>query len=237
MRRATDFCLNDVARLLQAAGNGWHDDVRLLLEYPYQMSPDACNSHGRTALMAASHAGNLECARMLLHHKADPNFADEQGNTALHVAAMAGHGALVQTLMREGGKVNCLSSKGRTPFELAIASGHAETMRVLALSGCDVKTGHTQVQQYRKLATFMDRAVKWLSTKQVLAMLSLLGDTPQNRWAHAMQTEWPSMLQHLASGHEQQEQEDIVTERGLHAMLAGTQAFHVDTPSTLSVYP
>jgi hypothetical protein len=27
MRRATDFCLNDVARLLQAAGNGWHDEA------------------------------------------------------------------------------------------------------------------------------------------------------------------------------------------------------------------
>ncbi|OCT49799.1 hypothetical protein CLCR_06652 [Cladophialophora carrionii] len=64
--------------------------------------------YGQTALQAASAAGNVRLARLLLDHGADVNAVSERfdGRTALRAACEEGHHEVVEFLLRSGACIN-----------------------------------------------------------------------------------------------------------------------------------
>ncbi|BDI33620.1 hypothetical protein CCAX7_56710 [Capsulimonas corticalis] len=60
---------------------------------------------GRTALMRAAAANDLEVMRLLLSRQANPNLRDEASRTALQIAAARGHQEIVEALLASGATV------------------------------------------------------------------------------------------------------------------------------------
>jgi len=79
---------------------------------------DARDFGGRTLLMRASVAGNVELLTLLLEH-GDVNALDDQGRTALMRACQAGHHEVVRLLLEKGAEKGARGDDGATALELA----------------------------------------------------------------------------------------------------------------------
>ncbi len=73
---------------------------------------------GRTLLMRASAAGNVELVALLVEH-GDVNAADDRGRTALMRAGQAGHPEVVRVLLDRGAERGARATDGATAMELA----------------------------------------------------------------------------------------------------------------------
>lgn len=72
--------------------------------------------------MDAAADGNVDIARLLLAHKADPNLKDEDGETALHNAVTGEHTDMVNLLLRSGSDPGAYGSAAGSALELALRS-------------------------------------------------------------------------------------------------------------------
>lgn len=114
--------------LIFAAWNGRPEAVKLLLP---RSDPDARNSRGRSALMAAAAtasayqelaAGRIESARLLIP-ASDLSLADEDGECALSLAAANPHSAPIVEMLLARLDANAPLAGGRTALMIAAASG------------------------------------------------------------------------------------------------------------------
>ena len=258
--------MESVQKLLLAAEHGSEEDLRLLLSYPYDNSPDDCTSTGRTALHTAALHNHTGCAEVLLNHGASIDFADQNCNTALHIAALNGNCGMISLLIRRGANINAVtrvrcphdllydcrsaipsprsppiccashkltqwcyafaslnSQKAKTPFALACQGGCAEAARILACTGCYIPIGTTVMDEYRRLAKFMDRKAAWLKTKQVLALLDNLEKVAPPDWGDWFRHEWPAVLSDIATTQKEDEEVDqaitVAIERTTNARM------------------
>ena len=216
--------MESVRQLLLAAERGSQDDLQLLLNYPNDISPDACTANGRTALMAAASHNHCRCAEVLMNKGASIDFADENCNTALHVAALNGNCAMINLLVRRGANINAVTRKAKTPFALACQGGAAEAARILACTGCSIPIGSSAMEEYRKQAKFMDRSARWLKTKQVLALLDNLEKIAPPDWADWFHHEWPAVLSELSAGQKIEKEQDAVVDRAVLRVAEAREA-------------
>ncbi len=79
---------------------------------------DARDFGGRTLLMRASAAGNVELVELLVEHS-DVNALDDRGRTALMRAGQAGHPGVVRLLLERGAERGARGDDGATALELA----------------------------------------------------------------------------------------------------------------------
>lgn len=116
--------------LFSAAEIGATDSVACLLQHP-DISVDAQNTEGRTALWIACGMGNLEVVEALLS-RVDVNLADSAGTTPLHCAAESGHAHIVSALLHSDHvNPNIASRDGQTPLGIAAAKGRVGAIRRL----------------------------------------------------------------------------------------------------------
>jgi ankyrin repeat protein len=94
----------DPAALRQAAESGDVHRVQMLLEN--QVSIDARDASGRTALMLAVIHGHSDAVDALLARGADPNAADARGTTPLQTAVATHQPAVAAALRRAGARMN-----------------------------------------------------------------------------------------------------------------------------------
>lgn len=85
--------------LMRAAREGRTEIVRLLVGRR-DVAINAQDDQGETALHYAAAAGEIESARLLLAHRADPSRRDAYGRTPAMLAAASGHAELASTLRR-----------------------------------------------------------------------------------------------------------------------------------------
>lgn len=102
------------------------------------MSPQARDSRGKTALIAAASGGSDEISRKLLSKGADPNARDNTGSTALMEAAESDHKETTKVLLENSSDVNLADNDGRTALIRAAARGHSEMVRLLLNKGARV---------------------------------------------------------------------------------------------------
>jgi len=88
---------------------------------------------GESALMAASKAGHLEAAKVLLRRGACPSDRAAMGPqwTALHLAARKGHSAVVGELLSHGADIEGPDAYGMTPLMHAALGGAHGCVRAL----------------------------------------------------------------------------------------------------------
>jgi hypothetical protein len=94
--------------------------VRVLLEAGAEVAQE--DSDGRTALMAASEYGHLECVRALLEAGAEVAQASTDGWTALMAASEQSHVECVHALLEAGADVLQLHDDGPCALEYACES-------------------------------------------------------------------------------------------------------------------
>ena len=62
------------------------------------------------------------------------------------------------------------------------------------------------MDEYRRLAQFMDRKATWLKTKQVLALLDNLEKVAPPDWGDWFRHEWPAVLSDISATQTEEEQ-------------------------------
>ena len=115
--------------LTLVAGAGKYQSVAALLR---RVEADRPALGGRTALMAAAEAGDIEMMRQLLAAGADLNRQDfEMQRTPLMRAAAEGHLEAVQFLLDAGADPWLKTVSRKTALDIASGRGHDEVIRLL----------------------------------------------------------------------------------------------------------
>lgn len=125
-----------------AAGTG---DLPALQEFcqPEILNEIDINAHdpqGRTPLIYAVLADQLECMLLLLTSGCDINATDTDGRTPLHWAAFHGKHSLVKILLENGAAVLGKDGEGRTPLHLSTGCESSKCTKLIAkfLDGASV---------------------------------------------------------------------------------------------------
>ena len=106
--------------------------VRLLLEHWMAIyGADGQDVRGRTTLMYAAYAGDLEMARLLLENGAPINAQTDVGTTALMFAAAFGHVEMARFLVENGAEIHIQNGYNYTALSLAEERGHQEVVDFL----------------------------------------------------------------------------------------------------------
>lgn len=98
---------------------------------------DQVGERGRTALMGAANAGNLELTRRLLEQGADANAEDPYDWTPLLLAADEGHASVIRLLVERGADLAAVTENDQTALHLAAWQNHLEAARTLLELGVD----------------------------------------------------------------------------------------------------
>jgi ankyrin repeat protein len=99
-------------------------------------SPDLRDSHGRTPLLIAAHAGQREAMRELVRAGADPRAQDAQAYDAITIAAVADDLATMRAAIELGGDPRAVTSPYRGTALIAAAHlGHDGVVRGLIAAG------------------------------------------------------------------------------------------------------
>ena len=115
-----------------AIAQGHAEVVRLLLEHWMAIyGADGQDLRGRTTLMYAAYAGDLEMARLMLENGAPVNVQTDVGTTALMFAAAYGHMEVVRFLVENGADIHIQNGYGYTALSLAEERGHQEVVDFL----------------------------------------------------------------------------------------------------------
>jgi hypothetical protein len=93
---------------------------------------------GDTPLHGVARSGEVESARVLLHHGADPCAKSYNDCTPLHLAARKGHLKFVQLLLDNEVNLNARSRTNQTPLDMALEWGHYEIVQTLLDHGADM---------------------------------------------------------------------------------------------------
>lgn len=143
--------VNGLTPLYFAAGHGFTDIVRLLLERG--ADPDVGRETGLgPPLVQAAYHGYMETLKALLEHKADIDNIDYSRRTALHQAIWRGEDEAAQFLIKAGADPNTADRLGNRPLEDAIAFDHVETAQLLVSAGADVAATNEYGEDMRALA-------------------------------------------------------------------------------------
>ena len=111
--------------LAAAAANGYHDKVKLLIEYNADVnrwgwfSESGLSVIEWSALHVAAFYSHIPVVDVLLKAHADANIMEYSGWTPLMVAAREGHMGLANKLIRNNALLNVVNGKGRTALHVA----------------------------------------------------------------------------------------------------------------------
>jgi uncharacterized protein len=101
---------------------------------------------GFTALLYAAREGCVQCARELVHSRADLNLGDPDGVTPLVLALMNIHWDTARYLIEAGADVNQWDAYGRTPLYAAVDMNTLPKARHVDLPSLDQTTGLQVIQ-------------------------------------------------------------------------------------------
>lgn len=122
--------------LHEAATRG---DTAVLRQQLQQGAPvDGRDGAGRTALLAATHANQVEAARLLVAAGADVNAKDAIQDSPYLYAGARGLLEILQLTLAHGADLRSTNRYGGTALIPAAERGHVEAVRTLITAGVDV---------------------------------------------------------------------------------------------------
>lgn len=118
-----------------AAASGDLDELKYGLQTGTPYPIDMKNPEGKTALMLAAEAGQLEAIKYLLTRKPDLTQTDPDGNTALLLALTKDKSAAALLLIAAGSDVNAHNNSYTYPIHWAAHNGDIDTAKALVEKG------------------------------------------------------------------------------------------------------
>ncbi|MBW0001505.1 MAG: ankyrin repeat domain-containing protein [Verrucomicrobia bacterium] len=115
---------------VRSAGLGDMKALGLFLEAG--IDPNALNSDGITALIAAAAHGRMAAVKFLLDHNADPNAAGKSGQTPLMAAAENNHADILQWLLDRRANPAAKDHNGWTALLKAVYRNNVTCVQLLA---------------------------------------------------------------------------------------------------------
>ena len=126
----------DEAMLLDAVRAGRLAEVRSMLG---KADLEARDAQGRTALLLATHANNVEIARTLIDAGADVNAKDHIKDTPFLYAGAEGRDDILKLMLATGkAKLGDTNRYGGTALIPAAHHGHPTTVAILLQAGLDI---------------------------------------------------------------------------------------------------
>ena len=95
------------------------------------ISPDATNDQGWTALLLGSYYGRDKAVSILLQANANPNLQRDDGATPIFMAAQEGHSDIVSILLQANANPDLQTDDGLTPLFMAAQKGHSDIVSIL----------------------------------------------------------------------------------------------------------
>ncbi len=121
-----------------AATSGDLDEIKYGLQEGQPYPVDMKNPEGKTVLMLAAEAGQLEAIKYLLTRKPDLTQTDPEGNTALLLALTKDKSAAALLLIAAGSDVNAHNSSYTYPIHWAAHNGDLDAARAMVEKGADL---------------------------------------------------------------------------------------------------
>lgn len=125
-----------VPALVRAAETGDLAALRRLLDAGVPV--DTRDDHGRTALLAATHADRVDAARLLIERGADVNAKDSIQDSPYLLAGARGRLSILRMTLAAGADLTSTNRYGGTALIPAAHYGHVETVRELLTTRIDV---------------------------------------------------------------------------------------------------
>lgn len=122
--------------LITAARQG--DVAALAAEIAAGADIEARDADGVTALLAATHANQVETARLLIEAGADVNAKDAISDSPYLYAGARGHLDILKLTLAHGADLTSINRYGGTALIPAAERGHVETVATLIAAGVDV---------------------------------------------------------------------------------------------------
>ena len=95
------------------------------------ISPDATNDQGETALLHGSYYGREKAVSILLQANANPNLQTDDDATPIFMAAQEGHSDIVSILLQANANPDLQKDDGATPIFMAAQKGHSDIVSIL----------------------------------------------------------------------------------------------------------
>lgn len=124
------------AALLSAAASGIPNDVTSALAAGANI--EARDPHGRSALLLAVLADDIQTAQLLIEHGADPNAVDDRLDTPWLATGATGSVAMLEILLPAGPDMSIKNRYGGIAVIPASERGHVEYVRRVVRTGIDV---------------------------------------------------------------------------------------------------
>jgi ankyrin repeat protein len=137
--RSKDEAIRELQRLnlkfttedyVRSAGLGDMKALSLFLDAG--IDPNAVNSDGITALIAAATHGRIAAVKFLLDHNADPNAAGKSGQTPLMAAAENNHAEILQLLLDHRANPVAKDHNGWSALLKAVYRNNVACVQILA---------------------------------------------------------------------------------------------------------
>ncbi|CEF61226.1 Ankyrin repeat and Ankyrin repeat-containing domain-containing protein [Strongyloides ratti] len=122
----------DKLNLLHCAASHGHEHVlEYLLKIVDRKLVKGRDRNGDTPLYYSSAFGHIECTRLLLKYKADPNVQDYRLRTPSHCAAIKGNLQILKLLRQYGASFSMVNYNGDLPFHEAVQCGSKDVVEYL----------------------------------------------------------------------------------------------------------
>ena len=95
------------------------------------ISPDATDDQGETALFCGSYYGRDKAVSILLQANANPDLQTDVGITPVFMAAQEGHSDIVSILLQANANPDLQTDVGITPVFMAAQEGHSDIATIL----------------------------------------------------------------------------------------------------------
>ena len=166
--------MGNVAELKKLLKGSW-------LTKPVPVDEPGCKEF--TPLIWASFEGYVECARVLLEHKASVHKRDWQGWTALHWACERGHAELAALLLNHEAEINACNNDGATSLILAAQGGKPSCVKLLLERKADTSVKLVDGDRQHSALDFakenkFDNIVALLQPASLASTLSALASAP-----------------------------------------------------------
>ena len=92
----------------------------------------------------AAMSGDMQIARVLLHHGADVNAADHDRKSVLMMAALNGHIGMVKLLVSKGANIQANTVHGKTALDFAKSFDHRQVTLFLEEQVAKIKEKEKQ---------------------------------------------------------------------------------------------